>query len=361
MTFEGNMKNVATKFAAIATLCMTVAATVALPGCGGDYSNQGVDQALLLASFRAGVIRTETVKSEVPQGRTEAPRSQALTVERHEFAALGQISDLYKLTLAVSSVINGTGIFIGLMVKAVLEYPPTMITSDTAVWGPFDSDNALEPISWRVTVKRLMPGKHEWRFDGKNQLDDTASFLTFISGIHNAALNRNSFPVEGFGTGEMTMDWDARQKIFPNTDETGSARFFYSRLGGGQPTTITAAFRQVLDKGKKDSEGVVEKFDLDYAYQVASDRSGSMEFTRIVAPKGAMPGGKWAVHSRWQSNGAGRSDVKATSTDSATMFIINDCWDHNFLSTFARLGWDAKGGYGEESSCVFPVAEYSDL
>jgi hypothetical protein len=292
--------------------------------------------------FRRGVPRESTVHVTVP-----AKSGQALTVDQ------SQPSEFYALTYGVTSLLNGGAFFVGALVKAVLHYPPTNITGDTATWGPFQGE--LEPITWKVSITRVAEHRFTYRFEGQPRAQPSAPFLTVLSGTHEAAIDDGGMPMEGFGSGSFTLDWDARQKLpLAKPNEVGKADYTYARLAPGSDATVDAKFRQVRD----DKTGKL--IDVDYGYLHHAGGGGSMDFT-YDAPT-AMPPGKWWVRSRWLGTGAGRSDVRAVSADVPGGATVNDCWNTSFASSFRRLSWDPSGGYGNEATdCVFPTAEYSKL
>lgn len=311
-----------------------LAATGALTACQPPVSE--ADQ------FRRGVPREETVKVTVPGGKA----GQALTIDQ------GKPSEFLSLTYGVTSLINGGAFFVGGLVKAVLAFPPTNITGDTATWGPWHGD--IEPIDWKVTVTRVGDHQFHYEFAGRSRTQPNAPFVTVLAGTHDAATDDGGDPVEGFGAGSFTIDWDARQTLPAPPKDVGKASYTYSRPSPAVDATIGAQFRQVRDDDTK------KLIDVDYAYVHHAAGGGSMDFTYDAAKQ--MPPGKWTVRSRWQSSGAGRADVRATSPDLPAGATVNDCWNTSFASMFRRVSWDTNAGYGNEATdCVFTSAEYSKL
>jgi hypothetical protein len=238
-------------------------------------------------------------------------------------------------------------------VRTVVAFPPTSLSGDTAVWGPFSGD--LDPIMWKVTVDRVGEHKFQYRFEGQPKANPAAPFVTVLAGTHTAALDGSGVPMEGFGVGSFTLDWDARATLpLPNPDEAGKAHYVYSRLPG-DTTTVDAQFMQVRDK---DTRKLV---DVDYGYTRAAVGGGTMDFTYTAAAQLGMPAGRWAVRSRWVAGGAGRSDARAREA-TADPVTVSECWNQSFLSTYFKVSAVAFIGYGDEASdCAFPTAEFSKL
>lgn len=324
-----------TRHVTLALAAFTLASTV---GC--QEADDPADE------FRQGVPRRETVSVVVPNaGRAHTEVGQALR---------GETAGLYRLTYGVTHVINGGALFVGALVKGVLQFSPTTITGDTAVWGPWEE--ALEPIAWRVTVTRVAADTYSYKFDGRPKGQPSAPFVTVLSGTHTPAVSATGARRDGFGAGEFTLDWDARNSLpSPNPEEVGKAKYVYSRVSPTSDAEIRAEFRQVLDREK----GTLS--DVDYRYVRQPSGAGSMEFTHDAAAQNMMPAGRWAVHSRWTRTGAGRSDVKATRTDVPTPVNASECWNEEFQSTYLTASWAPAATSGSPADCAFPTAEYSSL
>lgn len=301
--------------------------------------------------FRAGVPREETVKMVVP-----AAAGQRLEVESTSQALKGETADFYKVTRGVTLVVNGGAWFVGVLVRHVVAHPPTTLTADTATWGPWS--DALDPLEWKVTVKKLGEHKFDYRFEARGKTGGGA-YVTVLSGEHTAAVDAVGDNLEGFGEGTFTLDWDARNTLPQPSKDVGKASYRYRRLAVGAPVEIDAQFRMV-----KDDERPGARVDVDYLYRSTQGQGGSMEFSYLLPMSMAQKGTRWAVKSRWQATGAGRSDVRASGGDLpvGASVTANECWDTNFASQLLRASWVPGAGYGTESTdCVFPTAEYSNL
>src|SRR5262249_17325433 len=145
--------------------------------------------------YRNAIPRGETVEMKVPAATTTG---QALTVETHRQAVKGDTATFYQLTRGVSGVVKGAGVWVLALVKTVVSFPPTSVTADSAIWGPWPGD-ALDPLVYRVTVTRVSSDQYSYKFDAHGKLMPNAEFVTILSGTHKPALDGNGHPVEGFG------------------------------------------------------------------------------------------------------------------------------------------------------------------
>ena len=337
------------------SLALLVGVCSALAGCDKDDLEAAEE-------FRNAVPRTQTVEVKVPaagaQGSIAGESNGELTASVQALTVKGQTADLYQLTRAASGIVNGGGAFTLLLVKTIVSYPPTTVGADSATWGPWTG--ALEPVTWKLTVNRIATNKYEYALAGRARGDATGPFTTVLSGTHAPALNAKGRPVEGFGEGDFTLDWDARRTLpMPDDDNVGKASYHYARPDLVSGVVVNAEFQKVKDK-----ERPGQLVDLSYRYQSTHGAGGSMEFVHTAPMTSAKPGSRLAVKSRWTGAGAGRSDVRATGGDipAGTTAQWNECWNGSFASTYQQVSWDPSKNYGVEASdCAFATAEYSGL
>jgi hypothetical protein len=303
------------------------------------------------SDFATGVPRASTVAMSVPSSD-----SKALTVESGSYALLGETAEWYKTTRNVSFVVNAGAVAVGTLVKLVTDNPPTSVTADTAVWGPWQGP--LDPIEWKVTVTRLAPHQYQYKFEGRDKHDQTAAYATVLSGTHTAGLDAQGLEMEGFGSGSFVLDWNARATLPQADKNVGTATYTYDHVGPAAVVNITAVFKQVRD----DSEPS-KLVDVNYAFVQNPGADGSMDFIYNVPANATSAGGIAKVKSRWLWSGAGRSDVSLVPTNLAITYTVNECWDTNYLSVYKStpLSISADDNWGNESDCVFKTAQYSDL
>jgi hypothetical protein len=326
-------------------LCISLAIAASPLGCS-PASESEVDQ------FRNGVPRAATVTMTVPGG---ASSGQALTDESSTQALLGETAEWYRTTRGVTGVVNGAALAVGGLVNLIIKYPPTTVSVDEAVWGPWE--DPLDPVAWWVTITPVADHIYHYKFEGRPRTDPAAPFVIVLSGAHSPALNAHGREIERFGSGSFTLDWDARGSLpQPPDDNVGKVDYSYEHMSAADTVSITATFRQV-----KDENHPGQRIDANYAFAQEPRGPGSMDFVFIVPDSASEAGGRGLVKSRWLFSGAGRSDVQIKATDGTVAAFLSECWDLNYASVYKQDSWLGGQSWGAESSCAFPTAEYSAL
>jgi hypothetical protein len=326
-------------------LSFLLAIAAATLGCN-PASESEIDQ------FRNGVPRAATVTMTVP-GRAAA--GQALTDESSSQALLGETAEWYRTTHAVTATVNGAALAVGALVNLVLKFPPTSITQDQAVWGPWE--DPLDPVAWKVTVDRVAEHVYQYKFEGRPRTDPTAAYVIVLSGTHTPAINARGREIERFGSGSFTLDWDARATLPQPDNNVGKVDYSYEHTSAADPVSIKAQFRQV-----KDDDRPGQRVDANYEFAQTPRGPGSMDFVYITPTTLTQTGGRGLVHSRWQFSGAGRSDVQVKTTDGTVALFLSECWDQDYASVYKQDSWVGGESWGVESSCAaFPTVEYSAL
>jgi hypothetical protein len=329
----------------VATIAPALSISLVLIGC------QPKDDTTAGAEFSTGVPRASTVLMSVP-----GSDSRAVTVESSTHALLGETAEWYKRTRDVTVSVNAGALAVGALVKLVTDYPPTTVSADSAVWGPWKGP--LDPVEWKVTVTRIAPHEYQYTFEGRDKHDQVAAFVTVLSGTHTAGVDAQGMEMEGFGAGTFVLDWDARASLPQPDGNIGTVTYTYSHVGPAAVVNIAAAFKQV-----KDDNQPGKRIDVNYAFVQNPGAEGSMDFVYNVPADSNSAGGLGKVKSRWLWSGAGRSDVSLVPTNLNLTYTVSECWDVSYLSVYKStpLSTKADDNYGKQSDCAFPTVMYSDL
>jgi hypothetical protein len=309
-------------------------------------------------AYRAGVPTREAVSLHVAGAPTDGSSGANETTSS---ALLGAKADTYELTRLVTAAVNGGTWAVLTLVRTVVSFPSTSHTTDSATWGPYH--DALSLNTWRLTVTRAQPHQFTWVFEGKDKDKGDDAFLTIISGAHTAAVDAMDDPVEGFGNGTFTIDWDKAAMLPQHDENVGVAAFTYSRLTADATVTIDVDFTGIQDSTTK------EIFNAKYRYTSTPSQGGKLDYgedkDNVPAPGNTGTAKEhFTVESRWTEDGVGRCDLQDSGGDLGTTVAHgSECWDERFDSQYRYLEYpDAQGNWGAESACTaFPTAEYSGL
>jgi hypothetical protein len=327
------------------------AAAMLLPACGLREDD----------AFRNSVPTSDTVDMKVP-GATGTSQG-ALSAEGTASVGsplLGEQADYYKLTRAVTGLVNGATYTVLALVRTIVAFPATHVAKDMAVWGPYT--DPLSPNTWRLTVNRSAPHVYDYVLEARAKTADDSAFIAILTGHHAAVVDVHGDQVEGLGNGNFSVDWDAAQTL-PEHDRTvGKAAFTYARPTWTDTVTIDVDFTGIKDQDN------AEIYDAKYRYAATPGAGGDFQYAanRDVYPGPGLTNTAkelLTIHSRWQETGAGRSDAQVNGGDVPATLVatVNECWDQNFASTFHNVSYDPTQNWGQETSCVFATAAYSSL
>jgi hypothetical protein len=326
-------------------------AGAALTGCGK------VDD----GAFTGSVPTKDTVAAVLPGGTTTTSGSlTAGDTTTKKGALLGAVAADYQSTVAVTTIINGAVGAVLDLVKTVISYPATSVDDQTAVWGPHT--DPLSANTWRLTVTRVAPHEFTWKFDGRAKTSTADSdFVTILSGTHTQALDAAGHAMEGFGSGNFTLDWDAADTLPQHDTNVGQAAFTYSRLDPTATVAVGVTFTNIIDSCSDGCKTKGQIYDALYAYSATPGNGGDLQFG-ATEDFDQVPGSSLkenlSLHSRWMETGAGRSDIQVEGGDyGAVVNTSSECWDTNFASVFSVASYDptnATLNWGAESSCATP-------
>jgi hypothetical protein len=231
-------------------------------------------------------------------------------------------------------------------VEAVTNLPPTTIDANHAVWGPGSSD-ALDPVSWRLTVTATGGGQYTYEVDGRPHLSTSdADWKAILTGQGYDDTSPS------YQTGSFVVDNDAMAALDPtSTTSTGTVSITYDARA--YPLNAAAS---VLP-----NDGTGQYYDVSVVHAV--DGSGVMSLVAL-ADVSTPPSGvneNVTENSRWNSTGAGRADVKMTGGEfGATTVLVSQCWSDEFAQTYYTDSVDYEPTTGQPSSCAFAQASFAD-
>jgi len=228
-------------------------------------------------------------------------------------------------------------------VTAITSLPPTTIDANHAVWGP-GSSNALDPVSWKLTVTHAGDGGYDYEVDGRPHLSTSDSdWKPVLTGHgYDASDARHR-------SGTFMVDRDALHALDPSGNQDGG-QVKVTFDGRTYPISITADVTT--------NDGTGQWYDL--AVTHAQDGSGTVGVTALADISNPQDGKNENVdeNSRWSSTGAGRADVKMSGGDLSQTVLASQCWSDAFAQTYYTDSVDYQPTSGDPSTCAFPQAQF---
>jgi hypothetical protein len=308
-----------------------LASSLFAAACQGQGAGSGPE-----AEYQAAIPAQDSLQISVP-----GSSSGTTSVGEHKEGLIGGTAGLYVVTRLTSEDINGhVGLILGIL-WAIVHTPPTSVTANSATWGPGGGE-ALSPVVYRLVVTRVAPGQYSYHLDARpKDSQNDADFQTILDGAAQP-----SIPA-GRGSGNLTLNLTTAHSLDPvGTPGQGSINVGYDF--GANPKSISVHFAGVMDAASAAPTG-------DYLYERNDDGSGDFSFTahaNLVDTTAALEDG--SIRSRWEANGAGRSDARVTGGDATTGVTVSECWDTNFREVYLNAaGPNNTTTQGDAAACVF--------
>jgi hypothetical protein len=315
----------------------------ALSGCTLDKKDDAAD------AFRQAVPREQSVALSGPDAKSANSTAAAAPSRR----TLGTVptpvyAKWYGFTREMRRGVNQVtaGVLGG--VWAILHVPPTTLSKDAAVWGPYTDE--LEPATYRFRVTRIALDEYDYALDGRPKAStDDAAFRAVLTG------HGYGRPHALHGKGEFSIDLDVAKSLdpFAHQDDSGSVRVNYDlpHDSWDNPNLLPRAITAKVDP-TGEAEYTVESLSL-------LDHTGSIHVDAHVdiAEEKNTKLEDVVIDSRWNQTGAGRADIDFAGGDlpSTTPLVVAvECWGSDFQQSYYADSVDFSPTVGVESVCVYP-------
>ena len=299
--------------------------------------------ALVGYSALAGACKPQEDSAEAIRQALPQPASVQIKLPAGQARTLGELAEFYQLTRAVSVDLNHGAASVLLLVRAIVEFPVTSMEGSTYVWGPWTS--ALSPSEYRLTVSESVPGQYSWSLEGRLKAEGaSATYASVVSGL---ALPGDD-PLRGQGT--FTMDFDQAERLDP-AGNSAEGRISVDYDLAAEPKSV------VMDYERTETPPGGEAAEVSFHYEYREATGGAGDFVFAIHGDLDDNGSAWEhvdVRSRWQADGAGRSDVTIEGGDLGAIVVTGaECWD----TAFGRVYWADSQGWqpteGDAAACVF--------
>ncbi len=274
-------------------------------------------------------------------------------------ALLGATSELYQITWGVSATVNTATVGLVDLLRLVTLFPSTTATINSRTWGPH-TPGGLDPLTYRLVVVKLADGHFSYSLDARLRASTSATdFVSFIDGdVTRARI--------GQGHGTMTLHFDNRRRLLPDSCEDGliTAAFSNDTAAGFTNYVTLSAFANANPRNLLCHTDKA----VDETYHFAQDQAGRGNFRFVVDADFNQPGeNKPAkehldVQSIWTASGAGRSSVTVTGGDVAidlaaaslsTTLVATQCWGTSFQTVYQTSSpLDIMATQGSLGDCI---------
>jgi hypothetical protein len=306
---------------------IAIIAALAAAACGGTTAGP-----ITAEEARNAIPSQDQAKIDVPQS---SGQSSALTATSRSGEAVVAAADFAKLTIWLSGSVN-LGVAAPLvLVRTIVDFPPTSCEGSTCTWGPGSSWHDLNEFELTVTKA---DDHYAWALSGRPKSTPSADFTPVIYG--------NSWPSgqRWVGHGDFTVDLDAaasKLDHFEDPATTGKVEVTnYDNRNGQQQVSVNFL-------GMADEDHPGHEINTAYQYQ-----NGSVGGDLQVATSDVVTGVGITLHSQWKPTGEGRGDAHVT--DAPAPYDRSQCWGAA-SSGFALL-YDSLGPSGDPSLCAFDEA-----
>lgn len=276
---------------------------------------------------------------------------------------LGELASFYDMTVDFTRDVNASVQMFLSWIDEIVSYPPSDLEGETYIWGPW-SGGGLSPVEMRFDMSRTEEGRYAYHLKQrpKESSDDWTIIWDGVVKAHRETARR--------GTGTFSVDFTAARLLDPTMNESGRVEVVYDTITDGKE--IEVAYIDFTNH-EEDPDHPVNG---EYFYHNHADDTGSFVFDwehdihqeQYSGEQYGQLEHSW-FNTRWQSNGAGRSDVVVDGGD-LSQFDINDkpiqayefseCWGSDFLRGYYIMSARLPGGElfpieteGEQGVCVF--------
>ncbi len=307
--------------------------------------------------YRDGIPQGAEVAVAVPRAAGSGTTGQAhatLRIENNGPSGLtpngptvgAGYAQFYELTRNISDGVDlGTAAVLGI-VWLIVNQPPTSETAHQAVWGPWQGDG-LSPVVWRFTASEVGDHEYDYELDGRPKASTSEADWRAVLQGHGFGKERPEHR-----SGWFLFDNDAEAALDPlRANGTGTVKVTYDLRTF--PVTIAVAI--------KTNDGTGAWADVGVTHQ--ADGSGEVDIQGLFDVETLKDGNLETVDlkSRWEHDGAGRSDVKITGGDVPPQdgtVLASECWSSDFTRSYYTDNIGYQPTVGDPSSCVFPQAQF---
>jgi len=274
----------------------------------------------------------------------------------------------YRLSQDMAAQLNVSALQLLSVARVMVQLPATTRMGQSRTWGPF-APGGSDPLTYRLVITQLGNAVFAYTLSARAPSVGTSEseFLTVLEGSVTQGIT------VGNSKGRMTVHFDNRRKVSPQSCEQGRIDFDFDSLG--DPALLDITLNQAGSQNPLNRHCKQEP-PRDGRFHAERSQSGSGRFvfdlrTDIHQGDASRPLLETVLlHSRWNVNGSGRSDGKIADGEVTTdlrnagfserYVTVSQCWNDSGQTVFQITSPEAlrlTTTLGEASRCMLPTAE----
>lgn len=313
----------------LTTVALVLSSAALLGGCALE-SDENADR------YRQALPAGEEVQVAGPAEDTAAGNGAA---SADGASGADDFAHYYGFTREVRGGVNHITFDVLALVSAIADYPPTRVSDDRAVWGPWT--DSLEPVTWRLVITEVEQDEYTYVFEGRPKTSERdADFRAVLSGVGYGEAHPNH------GDGHFTFDADVARDLDPWKHEDDSGTLTITHTLSTPMKTVRAeavpsdspAWWTATSMERPNGTGIL----LVDAYDDVEDEGGT-ERENI------------SIESQWRGDGAGRADITLTGGDLTPGMTVNavECWDTGFYRVYYSDSVNYEVEQGDATACAY--------
>ena len=336
-------------------LCAGLAVGLWLTACEQEEDDSGDDYEF---EYFYAIPSEESLRLEVPGAHYDS--------DDYGSKAVGDQAKYYKETVQHTRDVNAHILGMLSVIDEITGYPYTERSGDTFTWGPWQ-DSGLDQAQGRFILEHLGGNTFDYLFQWRpKDSNSEGDWVTVWEGHVETSVD-----TARRGVGYFSIDFDAASQIDWTVEERGQIVSEYDTISDGRE--INLEFVNFIDDADDEDAQAVN---AEYFYHNRDDNSGYFLYEWYLDIYAEDAGDDQIEHAwfntRWQSDGAGRTDAVIGEGDIADLepipgigvdsFHTTECWGSDYLRTYYAEGAELDNGSdftdpdkieGSESDCVF--------
>ena len=301
---------------------------------------------LAIATLATGCLTQGSAFTDIlPDDRIEINLPLASTAAKDDTTK--DWATYYLLTAEVTENVNGLiGSVLWWVDTITTQFPPSYLDQENnaAAWGPW-TESTLDPVMSQLWVTyEPETDSHTWGLDRWPKEDEADAASTVVYGEVDPGATHD------ISSGRFQIDFDTIHELDPTEEDTGQFGVEYEIRADG--VSAEASF---IDFS-------ADVINATYVYEQSFEGEGMMDLTiqSDLAPSEEGELETWLIRSRWQADGAGRSDVVVSGGDLGDFTAyVSGCWDSAFERVYYTDNYSDLTE-GDEADCVYLEASYPE-